>query len=104
MDGGPPRPEDDRPRRARARRAAWCASAGVILATAAVICLALNAISPQQAIALGLPGALLILGGLIALAVPDTTTGDRLGFHAGFQIGSLLTRFRSFFRQDRNGF
>ena len=103
MDGGPPRPEDHRPRGARARRAAWSVSAGIILGTAAVTCLALDVVSAQQAIALGLPGALLIVGGLIAAAVPDPMTGRRFFFQAGFQMGSLLSRFRSFFRRRRNG-
>jgi len=103
MDGRPPRPEDHRPGRARARRAAWSVSAGIILGTAAVTCLALGAISAQQAIALGLPGALLIVGGLIAAAVPNPMTGRRLYFQAGFHTGSLLTRFRSFLRRRRNG-
>jgi hypothetical protein len=44
--------------------------AGVILGAAAVTCLALGAISAQQAIAIGLPGVLLIVAGLI-FVVPD---------------------------------
>jgi hypothetical protein len=104
MDGGPPRPDNRRPGGARARRAAWSVSAGIILGTAAVTCLALGAVSAQQAIALGLPGALLLIGGLIAAAVPDPMTGRRLYFQAGFHMGSLLTRFRSFLRRRRNGF
>jgi hypothetical protein len=79
-------------------------SAGVILGTAAVTCLALDAVSAQQAIAIGLPGALLIVGGLIAAAVPDPVTGRRHFFRAGFRMGSLLSRFRSFFGRRRNGF
>jgi hypothetical protein len=103
MDDGPLRPEDHRPSRARARRATWSVSAGIILGTAAVTCLALGAISAQQAIALGLPGALLIAGGLIAAAVPDPMTGRRLYFQAGFHMGSLLSRLRSFLHRRHNG-
>lgn len=99
----PPRPEGRDPRRRRATRVAWCMSAGVVLGTAAVTCLALGAISAQQAIALGLPGALLIVGGLIAAAVPDAAAIRQLGFQAGFQIGSLLNWLRSVLGQRRNG-
>ena len=104
MDVVPPQPpEGSSPPRRRARRAAWCVSAGVILGTAAVTCLALGAVSTQQAIALGLPGALLIVGGLIAAAVPDAATSRRLGFQSGLQMGSLLDRLRSVFSRHRNG-
>ena len=106
MDEVPPEgPEGCRPPRRRARRAAWCVSAGLILGIAAVTCVALDVISAQQAIALGLPGALLIVGGLIAMAaVPDAATSRWLGFQAGLQVGSLLSRLRSVFRRRRNGF
>jgi hypothetical protein len=95
----PQRPENHSPRRRRARRAAWCVSAGLILVTAAVTCAALGVISAQQAIALGLPGALLIVGGLIAAAAPDAATSRRLGFQTGLQTGTLLSRLRSVFRR-----
>ena len=78
-------------------------SAGVILGTAAVTCLALGAVSAQQAIAIGLPGALLIVGGLIAAAVPDAAASRQLGFQAGLQTGSLLSWLRSVLGQRRNG-
>jgi hypothetical protein len=105
MDVVPPQPPEGRsPPRRRARRAVWwCVSAGVILGTAAVTCLTLGVVSAQQAIALGLPGALLIVGGLIAAAVPDAATSRRLGFQAGLQMGPLLGRLRSVFRRRRNG-
>ena len=104
MDVEPPQPREGRsPARRRARRAVWCVSAGVILGTAAVTCLALGAVSAQQAIAIGLPGALLIVGGLIAATVPDAATSRRLGFQSGLQMGSLLGRLRSVFSRHRNG-
>ena len=103
MDGRLPRqPEDPSPRRPRARLAAWCAAAGVVLGTAAVICLAVGAVSIQQAVALGLPAVILIMGGLIAAAIPDPATGRRAGFQTGFRVGSLLSQWRSVFRQRRN--
>jgi hypothetical protein len=104
MDAGRAQhPDGDRPRRIRAVAATWCVSAGVILAAAALICRVLRVVSAQQAMALGLPGALLIVGGLIAAAIPDAATGRSLGFQAGFRVGWLLTRLRSFFRPRRDG-
>ena len=103
MDGGPLRePEDLSPRRPGARLAAWCAAAGVILGMAAVICLAFGEISVQQAIAVGLPAALLTTAGLIIASIPDPATGRRPVFQAGFLVGSLLSRWRSVFLQRRN--
>jgi len=104
MDAGPPQsPAGHSPRRGRTRRAAWCVSAGVILVAAAVTCLALHAISVQQAVAIGLPGVLLIVAGLI-MAVPDAATSRRLGFEAGVRTGSFLSRLLSVFRRRGNGF
>jgi hypothetical protein len=103
MDGGvPEHPQDQTPRPSRARRAAWCVGAGLILAVAAVISSAMRAVSVQQAIAMGLPAALLIIGGVIAAVLPDAATGRRLSFRAGFRAGSVLTRLRSIFRQPRS--
>ena len=87
----------------RPRLALWCLAAGVILAMADVICAALGAISNQQAMALGLAAALLIIAGLIAAAVPDPETGQRHAFLAGFHVGALLSRLRSAFRRPDNG-
>jgi hypothetical protein len=104
MDAGSPqRPEGHRPRWLSARTAAWSVSAGVVLGAAALICRAFGAVSAQQAIAIGLPGVLLIIGGLILAAVPDVETGRRRGFELGFQMGWLLSRLRSLFRPPRNG-
>jgi hypothetical protein len=103
MAAGPPeRPEREHPRWPRARIASWCVSAGIILGAAALLCRALGAVSTQQAIAIGLPGVLLLVGGLIAAAIPDPETGRRMSFEAGFQMGWLLTRLRSLFRPPRN--
>ena len=103
MNAGPPQPEDISPRRPRAERAAWAAAAGIILGISAVICLTLGAISGQQAIAMALPAALLIAGGLIVMAMPDPATGQRGGFLAGLRAGSLLRRWRRVLRRPRNG-
>ena len=103
MNAGPPQPDDIGPRRPRADRAAWAAAAGIILGINAVICLALGAISGQQAVAVALPAALLIVGGLIVVAMPDPATGQRGGFLAGLRAGSLLRRRRCVLRRRRNG-
>jgi hypothetical protein len=76
----------------------------MVLAMAAVVCVAVGAVTGAQAIAMALPAALLIVGGLIWAAAPDAATVRRVGFLAGFQFGSLLSRLRSaFFRQRGNG-
>jgi len=98
MDAGPPENPCGHSRRPGRRLAAWCVSAGVILLAAAVTCPALDVISAQQAIAIGLPGVLLIVAGMIA-AIPDPATSLRLGF----QAGSFLGRLRSAFRRRGNG-
>jgi hypothetical protein len=78
--------------RPRAWQAMWCLSAGVILARAAVVCLGRDVVSAQQAIALALPGALLIVGGLIPAAAPGAATGRQFAFEAGFRMGWCLGR------------
>jgi membrane-bound ClpP family serine protease len=104
MDAGPPHsPAGHSPRGRRTRRAAWCAGAGVVLGVAAVTCLALHTISAQQAIAIGLPGVLLIVAGLIFI-VPDAATSRRMGLEAGVQTGTFLNRLLSVFRRRGNGF
>jgi hypothetical protein len=103
MDAGPPQPEEISPCSPRVVRAAWSAAGGVILGTSAVICLAIDAISGQQAVAMALPAALLIVGGLIVVAIPDPATGHQRGFRAGSRAGSLLRRWRCVFRRGRNG-
>ena len=77
--------------------------AGIILGATAVICLVFHAIVVQQAIAMALPAALLVIGGVIYGSPPDAATGRRLGFQAGFQLGSLVRRLRLLFRRRGNG-
>jgi hypothetical protein len=77
--------------------------AGIVLGVAAVICLGVRVIAIPQAIALALPAVLLVIGGVIWGAPPDAATSGRLGFLAGFQIGSLVSRLRSLFRRPGNG-
>jgi hypothetical protein len=76
----------------------------VILGAAAVICLTLDAVSVQQAIAVGLPAVLLIFTGIVLAMLPDQATGQRTGFRAGILAGSLLSRWRSAFRHRGNGY
>jgi hypothetical protein len=104
VDGGPPQHGQDRdPDRPRARAAAWVTVAGIILGAAAVICLGYRAIAVPQAIAMALPAVLLVIGGVIWGASPDLAAGRRRGFQAGFQLGSLVSRLRSFFRRRGDG-
>jgi hypothetical protein len=104
MDGGPLRePEDLSPRGPRGAQAAWCIAGGAIGCAAVLISLAVDVLTVQQAIALGLPAALLLVAGLVIAAIPDQAAGRRAGFKAGFLAGSLLTRLRLVFRRRRNG-
>jgi hypothetical protein len=102
-DGPPQDSEGDDPARPRARAAAWCMGAGIILGTAAVICLVFHAIVVQQAVAMALPAALLVIGGVILGSPPDAAISRRLGFLTGFEIGSLVRWLRSLFRRRGNG-
>jgi hypothetical protein len=98
--GAPQQPDDDDSRqRHRGRIAVWCQIAGAVLALATLTCSLLDLISAQQAIALGLAAALLIVGGLIADAVPDLPVGYRSGFRAGLRAASVLSRLRTLFRR-----
>lgn len=75
----------------------------MILGGAAVTCLGLGAVSVQQAIAMGLPAALLIVTGIVMAVLTDPATSQQTGFQAGFLAGSLLRLWRSVFRQRGNG-
>jgi hypothetical protein len=97
MNAGPSEPPDISPRSQRAVRAAWTAVAGVILGTCTAICLAVGAISGEQAVALALPAVLLVVGGLIVVAMPDPVTSQRRGFGAGFLASSLRRWWRGKF-------
>jgi hypothetical protein len=101
MNEGPPqRPDGRRLRRIRAVEAAWCAIAGVILSCVAAISLALGVVTVQQAIAICLPGGVLIVVGLTVATVPNAASGWRLGFYVGLKMGRLLSRLRALFRQN----
>jgi hypothetical protein len=99
MNVGAPKQRDDDESRQRqmARLAVWCQAAGTVLALATLTGSWLDMISAQQAIALGLSAALLIIGGLIATAVPDMSVDFESGFRAGLRTGSVLSRLRSLF-------
>jgi hypothetical protein len=83
------------------RAAWWCAAGGLLLGIVTVICVAAGAIGAHQAVALAVPAALLISGGLIVAAVPDPLTARQRGFWAGLRIGSLRRRWRAALRRDR---
>ncbi len=89
----PPSPGDDRAEQ-RVKRAAWSAGAGATLGAAAGVGAALRVISPQQAIAIGTPAAVLLAGGLVVIALSEPAIGLRRGSEAGFLVGVLLGRRR----------
>lgn len=95
--GEPRQPDDNRTQRQRARLAAWSQVIGAVLAIVTLTCTLLNVISAQQAIALGLPAILLIIGGLITTATIDPSTSGQRGLQAGLRVGRLLRRLRSSF-------
>lgn len=67
----------------RARQALWYTVAGSAVTLVTVILSALDAVSPQQAIAMALPSAVITVGGLIGMTVPDAWTAWRRGFRQG---------------------
>jgi hypothetical protein len=98
MDAEPPQPEDLGPRRSRVVASAWSAGAGLVLGSSALICLALDVVSGRQALAIGMPGALLLLFALITAVTADPASGERLSFQAGLRVGALASRLQSFIR------
>jgi hypothetical protein len=70
-------------RQAQPKLALLGLAGGGILTGITVALSAVNAVSPQQSIALALPAALLTIGGLIRAAAPDAWTAWRRGFKAG---------------------
>lgn len=104
MDAEPPQRADrhDGDRR-KARRAFWFAAAGVVAGLAIAIVSALGDISAKQAIMLGLPAAILTLGGLAVAVAPDPETAERQGFRAGLKAGTLCGRWRLFFGRRGKG-
>lgn len=100
MAAGEPEHTDDNGRhRQRARIAAWCQIIGAVLAIATLACSLLGVISAQQAVALGLPAVVLVVGGLITTAAIDASVSERLGFRAGLHVGRLLRRLRAVLRR-----
>lgn len=98
--GEPQQPDDDnRTQRKRARLAALSQVIGAVLAIVTLTCTLLNVISAQQAVAAGLPAALLIVGGLIAAAAVDPSSTERRAFQAGLRVGKLLRRLRASLRR-----
>jgi hypothetical protein len=102
MEPGPPQPEDVPPRKRRAIGALWGAAAGGVLGLVALMCVSLDVISGQQAVAIATPGIVLIIGGLVVASVRDPQTGRRAGYQAGRSAGSLLIRWRALFHRRRD--
>lgn len=98
MHAGPPQRPDDFLHRQQAGLAALCQAAGAILALATLACSLLRLVSPQQAIAMALPAAVLIIGDLIVASIPDLSTSNRLGLQAGLRAGTLVNLWRSLLR------
>jgi len=92
--GSPQRPEDVKPRHPPGL-AALCQVGGAVLALATLTCSLLELISAQQAIAMGLPAAMLVTGDLITASVPDPSTSKRLGYQVGLRAGTLVNMCRS---------
>jgi hypothetical protein len=104
MDTGPPHPQDRRGRRRRAIGAALCAAAGLVLAVLTATGLELGDLSAQHAVAVALPGGLLLIAaGLLVPAGQDPGTWRRLGFKAGLAAGRLASRWRSLFHPPPDG-
>jgi hypothetical protein len=99
--GAPQEPDGHASQRRRARLTVWCEGAGVLLGLATVLCCLFHVVSRQQAVAMGLPAVLLIVGGLIAATAPDPAAGRRFGFQAGFLAGSFMSIWRSLFHRDK---
>jgi hypothetical protein len=59
------------------------AAAGAVLDAATVAVCALDAVTPQQAVALALPAGLLSAGALAALLAPGSRQAWQRGFRAG---------------------
>jgi len=95
--GSPQQPADIKSRH-QAGLTALCQVGGTVLALATLTCSLLEVISAQQAIAMGLPAAVLVTGDLITASIPDPSTSKRLGFRAGLRAGSLVNLCRSLVR------
>jgi hypothetical protein len=96
MDAEPPqRAGGDGARRRKDRRAFWSADAGAVAGLAIAVVSVLGDVNAGQAIALGLPAALLTFGGLAVTVPPDAETAERQGFRAGLTTGPLIRWWRS---------
>lgn len=73
--------------RTRPRRVLELIAPGGILTATTIVLSAVNAVSPQQSVALALPAAVLTIGGLLGAVVPDAWTAWRRGFKVGCQAG-----------------
>jgi len=104
MDAEPPQSADRHGGdRRKARRAFWFAGAGVVAGLTIAIVSALGEISGKQAVIMGLPAAVLALGGLAVAVAPDPETAERQGFQAGLRTGWLIRRWRSVFGRRGSG-
>jgi hypothetical protein len=108
MNAEPHPPEDEGPDSCPAGPASGWGSAGILLAgvgallgAAAIVSLTMSTVSAPQAIALGLPAALLVVAGLI-LALPKDAAGRRLGYRAGFYLGTIIGQLRSRWRHPHD--
>ena len=100
MDADPPQPAGRQSRDRRpARRALWCAGAGIAAVLAVAIAAALGDITVKQTIILGLPAVVLTLGGLTVALAREPQIAERKGFRAGFIASSLRERWRSLARR-----
>ena len=81
----------------RARRGLWFAGANIVAGLATGIAFALRDVSVKQTIMVGVPAAVLTVGGLTVAVTSDPETVERLGFRAGLTAGLLRRRWRSVF-------
>jgi hypothetical protein len=104
VDAGPPQPVDGRDRDNRnARRALWIAGAGIVAGLATAIVFALGDLSAKGAIILGVPIAILTIGGVIFALASDPARAERQGFRAGMRAGAIRNRLRSLFGRRGSG-
>jgi hypothetical protein len=71
----------------KVRPSVWYAVVGIALSITTVVLSALNAVSPQQSIAMAIPAVLATLSGLTRLVVGDAAIAWRRGFKQGCSVG-----------------
>jgi hypothetical protein len=104
VDAGPPQHVDGRGRdRRNARRALWIAGVGIVAGLATAIFFVLGDLSAKGTIILGVPIAILTIGGIIVAVASDTERAERQGFGAGLRAGSMRNRLRSLFGRRGKG-